>query len=416
MWKQVAHIFKPLLPGCIIFSLLIWLWQYNFQNYLAEHPYQGDIFRPGIRSAHLPFYIWDEPFHASLLLLIPAALSVFATIFFEKSRWFWVFALVTLCGFALSESPSRLFGHAAHFQTFAEDVPKFENISDIFNHWQAQQPLLSIHNQHYPPGVFILIYCFGGPGIILLSLASVIGLLILLQRQLSFSVAQIFLLFPGVLIFSSLDPGLLYAFWGWLFFQMLQSGPSTSVKSLGSGIALFICSMLSYMFIWIVLITGLYYILSKKLPDFKVMLGGMVTFIGLYLILYIVTGYSGIVVFLNSIAANMHLNGSSGWDDSLRWLIRSLQNLLQFVLATGPLLFTIHPKNGIWSKLIYILLPVAACSGLFFGETDRVWIPFLPFVALAIHETQHFRKHSKTLLTLSACSALLLEFFFKNYI
>src|SRR6185437_12229484 len=108
------------------------------------------------------------------------------------------------------------------------------------------------------------------------------------------------------------------------------------------------------------------------------------------------THFNLIDCFIAGIRGHHEQQGNGGFDDPARYLLRSSGNIIAYLLSTVPLCVlaasALRTGNGrsilerlarvvFWSLAITIL--IAGFSGLFYLETERIWIFLTPFVALA---------------------------------
>jgi 4-amino-4-deoxy-L-arabinose transferase-like glycosyltransferase len=112
-------------------------------------------------------------------------------------------------------------------------------------------------------------------------------------------------------------------------------------------------------------------------------------------LLYLTTRFNLIACFFAAVH-NHHLQqGNSGFDDGQRFLLRSTGNVLAYLLSIVPLcILAIAAIRSSWHDLdrrvasalflaSALTVPIAGFSGLFYLETERIWIFLTPAFALA---------------------------------
>jgi hypothetical protein len=116
-------------------------------------------------------------------------------------------------------------------------------------------------------------------------------------------------------------------------------------------------------------------------------------------VLYLATHFNLIACFITAVRGHQAQQGNEGFDDLQRWWLRSTGNIIAYLLSIVPLCILAASAVAVWgfakpqadgqriarSFFIATLLTVlvAGFSGLFYVETERIWIFLTPAFALA---------------------------------
>ncbi len=377
-------------------------WNYCYQSYLLQSGYKGDIFRPGLKETLQPFYILPETNagHTWAVYVVGAiALALFGLyVFVEVSlkRKYAILSVVYLLlvlVFADSENDARLCGINSHYQTFANDLHLFSGLRDLLANYTSRQHLMDVHGQHYPPLNLVLLMFSQKLGWLPLakgfSILSGLACILICQKINPKSIlTPLLALSPGMLIFPSLDfvpiPALLGLCSFLVFKKALRLGKIKWWVRLGILLAFF--SLFSYSVSVLILFFGVWFLVQKISirVHFKGILLASVTCLLGFGMVWLFTGFNQYDCFMQSISNNSELLQSNGFDNFLRYFIRSTGNLLGIFFSGGLLVFfLVVSRLTLETKTWIITLIIASFSGLFFGETERIWLFLLPLCILA---------------------------------
>jgi hypothetical protein len=98
-----------------------------------------------------------------------------------------------------------------------------------------------------------------------------------------------------------------------------------------------------------------------------------------------------VACFFAAVHGHQTQQGNEGFDDAQRWMLRSTGNLIAYLVSIIPLsvLAIASAKSAkpqaAWALVTALLITVAIAgfSGLFYIETERIWIFLTPAFALA---------------------------------
>ena len=426
----------------LMFIGISFLWNALYNIYIQHHSYRGDIFRTAIKEAILPFYMWSNPFSFTIpnlifvvtsILYISIVLRLYSnfvnqkhyTLLLSCSWLLWVLTAGYTSGF------DRLTGSYAHIQTFANDMVKFNSITDLLLNYVNLQPSLDIHGQHYPPGFLILLKSMGitfsrcliylcGMGSILMTYTLAIKLE--LSPKAAFLSATLLASAPGLLIFSSIDiaPIIIMLSLMVVYFFLHMINHKSTIAIIGFVLCVSLLILFSFIISVLFLFIAIYLFYEKKVQTNKVQIINLslcaVLIVSSFYLLYITTKFNIYSCFISSISENMKLNKSNGFDDLSRYLFRSSCNILQFIITCGFMFFFIRFKSTVvFFKSIIPTLFIAAFSGLFFCETERSWLLLLPFIAIILAQYIQTIQSKKTIIALSILISSVIELCFDHF-
>jgi hypothetical protein len=118
-------------------------------------------------------------------------------------------------------------------------------------------------------------------------------------------------------------------------------------------------------------------------------------------LLYLTTRFNLIACFIGAVRGHQAQQGNEGFDDVRRWLLRSTGNILAYVFSIVPLSIlavsavrraklpaastqadAYRIARSLFAAAVATVL-IAGFSGLFYVETERIWIFLTPVFALA---------------------------------
>jgi len=422
--ESLARYWSILMIGSGILLLFGICWNAMYAFYITMTGYSGDIFRGTFQNYHSPVY--GVANSSSWPWCFPLLLYTFAFIVriifwqplciekreltIEMFLWFLGF----LFFFPLSDGPERLFEFVSHYQSFSLDLPRFSGITDVFQTYTEKMFDMSMHNGHYPPGNLLLIMIgpeFGRAwfvhSIVLLS-TCLTGLVICeITKTLNFSIYArqvalgLFITCPSVLIFPSVSMAAVQMFLSAmaLWASLLAVQKKSFLLSVAVGLLMMLYSLFSFTSIivgFLLLTVSTTHIINKKIRLGTLLwLGSLAIFSFLLSCwsIYIVTGFNWFSCLMIGVEHNQN-SMASGYDSLMRYLLRSSGNLIAWLLSIGFIasvygIFSIvsnfcnnqescQNTNITYCKTVVITVIVVAFSTLFFLETERIWLCFVP--------------------------------------
>ena len=417
-------------------------WNKAYHAYVSHHrDYSREVFRRAMHNTfHWPVYgRYDNalaraddagrysfatlPF-ALLSLLIAAGWFAWARRRPIERAWDWrsfavliTFQLALIFSFALCEPKlERLTLRISGYNEFKKDMPRFTGVGDTLRRYVELMPTLEWYGQHYPPGNLILIEIeksIGLPGmtksiVVLLTALSVVPLYGL-ARELALSPVAttaailMFAASSSVLILCTINTTSLLLFPStmclWMLARALKTGSAPAAVPVGLFFALYL--MFSFSASILGVLMALTALIGWRMRAFstrnllKTTAISAGTLLAATALLYLTTHFNLFTCFVTAVRGHHEQQGNGGFDDPRRWLIRSTGNILAYALSTVPLCILAlaaalrppqefaHPlARSLFIALIATIL-IAGFSGLFYVETERIWIFLTPFVALA---------------------------------
>jgi hypothetical protein len=409
-----------LLNTTLIFSIVFQCWNMFFTYYSSIADFKGNIFRGAFTHLRAPMYghLYDQvsTFNIPVYTSTALFLGLFAYLFYKNSfdfkivHWIALFGIL-LTGFLWNISFYTSFlSNYCHYETFSIDKDAFNSIKDLFQNFSERSSQLNVHNNHYPPGILMLIklesYKFPfilKPIVLICSVFSVVPLLKLL-RLLNFQREQIFysiLLFitsGAVLFFPKIDPSaiVLPLVISGVYYLIRFVRDKRLIYAVMFGISISAYLFFSFMAIFYGLfcIVFLLVLLLNKKTSFRqiLILGSTSTIVIVlfYFVIFRITEFDLLACFQNSLK-NEHLQMTTEFFNGTRYLLVSSGNLISYlgILGVPALLSLITFRNlkseddyffkSIWITIIAIIL-FLSFSNQFYLETERIWIIFTPFV------------------------------------
>jgi hypothetical protein len=204
----------------------------------------------------------------------------------------------------------------------------------------------------------------------------------------------------GVLIYCTINTTSLLLLPGtlclWLLIRSLKTGSLTSAAGLGSCFAVYLFFSFSASILGVLMaLTTLIGLIRGAFSLRNVIRTGLLSLAALACILaalYLTTRFNLIGCFVSAVRGH-HAN--EGYDDPMRWFLRSTGNVIAYLMSIVPLCVlairalreksdesSAKPQAALFLALIASVL-IAGFSGLFYVETERIWIFFTPAFALA---------------------------------
>lgn len=411
--------------GCVLMISLV-IWNYLFQLYISQVDFTGDIFRARFRNYYAPLYGYPQipRMKGYLYSLLPAGVFIGYLLKYRNkaieefrnlpSIFFLVLFSVSM---ALTDDFSRVTDWMAHYGYFAQGLPFFADISELFRDYTLKMGQLGVHNNHYPPGILLTLkieelLAVKGLTRILVMFSSVGTLLVLKETGKLLGGSQrciqlagfFFILSPGVLVYVTADPGYIVLFPASLTLFLFLKGLLTGqpAYALGMGLGFSVYTFFSFSSGFLALLLGIVFLLLWRhgLVGFSAGLTqitlSIVSFTAVYIVLYHITGFNLLVCLKEAIRNNTN-QMSSGFDDGIRYLFRSTGAILVYLITAGIPLSYLAIRRAITAikeqdlnslgNLVAIgavvCLLVSGFSGFFFLETERIWLFFTPALAIA---------------------------------
>lgn len=460
------------------------VWNKSFRNYVDHHKHEElrEVFRkPMHRTFHWPVYgrydnalaRIDEKSGSYSFATLPfvALASAIAAAWFT---WAWrrgidrplqssdlvvllIFQLALIIAFAACEPwPSRFSLQISGYNEFKKDLPRFTGIADTLRSYVSLMPSLEWYGQHYPPGNLILLQIEKAVGIqgfaksivVLLAVLTVIPLH-RLARELGLddsAAALAVLLFAAsssVLIYCTINTTSLVLFPGtvclWMLVRALRTESPAAAVMLGLSFAFYLLFSFSASIVGVLMaLTAILGWFAGVFPLRNIIRAGVISLVvigAIIALLYLITGFNLVACFIAAVRGHHDQQGNGGFDDATRWLIRSSGNILSYTMSTVPMcILCVSAAASTWKErrtttaaslniATVLTIIIAGFSGLFYVETERIWIFLTPAVAIgAGYEiARRRRKQERESRLAAAILALVLvisctqEFLFLHY-
>lgn len=419
----------------LLLLVLLLVWNRAYLYYIEQSHWEHDIFRPALqnkggRVCYAPLYVrlqnsWTWWGVGTTITAMILGLSVF----WRQKKWehslFFHAFLITIWAsiLAITEQPIRWVSAAYNnFEVFFKGLI-YPNIPTLLQHYtNAMQHSLGDGSAHYPPGNLVLVYLLSGVDILLgLKLLMVLLLIPMLyywqkclqMMDISPDIAQkALLLLPtasslfifATLNFSTITVLLAIAQYYCFGKATQQAKPRTWAIATGGVTALYT------FFSFTVAVSSLQLIICAFLGVYwryfswqKIVYIGLIAgtfFLLIYLLLYLSLHFDMWLCFRQAVHNAHQLMGvNGGFDNFWRYILRSSGNILAFFWSIGLLSSAIflvgmyrivveerHISKDwrLMASSLGLTLLVSTLGGLFFGETERVWVFFVPFVLLVV--------------------------------
>ncbi|MEA2709453.1 MAG: hypothetical protein QOF78_2054 [Phycisphaerales bacterium] len=375
------------------------------------------------------------------------------------------FQLALIICFALCEppdprkpgaAPMRMTLQLSGYSEFASDIPAFTGIRDTLRNYVAKMPSLNWYGQHYPPGNLILLMIekrLGLPGltksiVCLLTVLSAIPLYRLAKELELDDVAAtaallLFTATTGVLIYCTINMTSLVLLPAtmclWMLVRSLKTGSLTAAALLGLFFAIYLLFSFSASILGVLMaLTTLLGWWSGVFSIRNIVRTGAVSLacvFGCIALIYVTTKFNVVACFFAAVRGHQTQQGNEGFDEAKRWLLRSTGNIIAYLVSIVPLsILAAGAVRHAWNEgsaserlrrafftatLVTVL--IAGFSGLFYVETERIWIFLTPAFALAAgfelrrRSTDEGRGVIYLALFLVLAISCTQEFFFQHY-
>lgn len=418
--------YNPILKGIIavsFFFILFFIWNIVFRWYSDSFEYKGNIFRGILYGFRAPFYGRLKP-KINLAdyypLYVSSALFVVLVFTIKWNRYSkWVFPALMIMGsllffsFAWDYSIHKtLMAKNCHYKTFSEGLSFFPEWSNFLSTYIGQMKFLGAHNNHYPPGVLLLLklnneffpYLFkliviSAPIISILPLRGILKHFSFSKESINiyiaFYISSIALLFfPG----KSITP-LHILFASSFIYFLLKSFHSRKIGyGVMAGLTLSVYAFFSFSFVvfalfaFIFIISLLLYKKIKVQDLVKSSLAIISTFVAVYVAINMLFDFNLYSCFTEAFHNEGSQMKSSGIDNITRYFIVSSGNLIAYIGIFAPLLLGIYAERinagalnkntsfDLLIKSVILTIVILSFSAQFYLEIERIWIFLTPFV------------------------------------
>ncbi len=413
-----------LLTSSLVVSLGL-VWNEGYRDYSRLVP-RREVFRVNMYKYHTPVYGVPktaelQPAISAVVITSLAAILVLRSSMNRRMTWRGLSVIIALqiaaiLSFAISEGDERIIGNSPHFLPFYSDAVKFSGYGELLAGYVQEMPKLSWFGQHYPPGSALLFMADMRMGIPLLAMGILIcsvGLStifvhktasLLSDRPLVANLAaMIYACATGPLIYPTISTSALITLPAsiavWSAIRSCKSGSIISAVVLGA--TMFIFAMFSFSAIFLGILLAIFLGSAGLLSQLRKMRVIKCTIISItmsFLLVFVTRMTTGFdLLECASIGVKFHhiQAASNGYDNVNSYFMRSTGNLLAFVLVNLPLIGILVGGLISWRKpdftnLSRLLIPcvvlsmlLAAFSGNFYFETERIWLFFVPVLCIA---------------------------------
>jgi hypothetical protein len=361
--------------------------------------------------------------------------------------------------FLVRKNPGDLGREFVFYQNdeFYFDARRILELGDFLRYYVELMPQLSLHGQHFPPGHATLLYLVSrvfGDGtlpagitcLVSFALAVVFAYLALLwltgepedarpssTGRDSFAGgasrarqgAVILLAAPSMLDFActSMDAVfLLFATGAW-WIGLAAFGPNGRARhAIATGAALFVATCFSFSALPVGLALGLYGVFAGR-AKVRRMLGRLAwigaSYAACALLVDLATGFSISACFSAAASGARELmDRAAGRTVSQLWPEMCFGNALAFLLGAGLALVpaaatgvaSMRRASHPWSLAVLVTLFVMSVGGIYFLETERIWLFALPWLAAVAVLPRAFTPSTlRLLLAAGLAQALVME-------
>ena len=395
------------------------IWNYAYLEYTEAFSYSRDVFRGVYNNFHSPLYGFIQKGYFSNIPFIVIGIVFAATFWILRNQydkvWMQWFppAFMIILIFSYHNSIYFLPTHYDHYQTFSEGLHRFQGFREILRFYTERMGLLGGHNSHYPPGNLMLLMLeqrlFPGFAKLVISAAVIFSFLPLkgilnilkVSNQKQLLILLMYATCPALTIFPAIAmTPLMVALASLIIFFFMRTLLSQSFASavfLGFSVALF--TFFNFSFSLLVLWCGLLFLLmifDKEIEYPKALLSiaiSILTFLLCFTLMYFLFDFDILATFTQALENNSQAMTANSFDTWRRFLIRSSGNFISFFFITGIpaialFLYRFNNQSGRFSRAISIAtfgtIILAAFSGLFFMETERIWLCLIPCILVSV--------------------------------
>ena len=328
---------------------------------------------------------------------------------------------------------------------YTGNLPFVQNASHFLRNFGEISQGLSIHTRIHPPGYTLILYFFqtylragvGGMAVLVVMLGglTLIPLYYFLKHFLSEAEVrrglEIFVLFPSVVMMSATSMETTFLFFSWLSIALVYAGWTRNWRlaflgGAAAGAALF----LNFLFL---LLLPLFLVLlvvahRKDRVPWRPLLArtaaGLLSFLLLFTVLYLGTGYSIVRNFFAASAAQDEAS-QSNFESLSVYATYLLMNLISFSVYLGiPSLLLIAGqtreflrRRAVMESLGIIMVALFSLIGVFQGEIERIWLFLTPlFILPLVHAVKDYRTpHFNAFLSLLFFQIVIMQVLFYTY-
>ncbi|MBI2378034.1 MAG: hypothetical protein HYV07_28795 [Deltaproteobacteria bacterium] len=447
------------LCGCLL--LAIWVgWNEWFWSHLMSSGYGTGIFAKVYQNGHSPVYGRPEdPTHPVLLLvatLVVTWLCFNATRGRSPARLAMSLALAQaamICAFALTDGPTRLLSTFDALVPFKQDARKFGSVYELLHTYTARQPDLTFRGAHYPPGLVLLFFLelrLGLPSavkvLVIVSACAAAALIPSLAREFDdrplvpFLAGAFYVTSANTILFpttaeSPLEmPLVVGGIWA-LIRAMRRDGLKypALLGLVAAALAFLNFVVVTVAMSWAVLVGLISW--SERPPIQRLVRLAVVSlgaFGAVYATIFALTGFNLPDHLLRSVRQNEAGMSTESTFVFVRWFLRATANVLAYLLSLGFPIVTfvatllwraraVGEKSWVLGATFFAGLILAALSGVYYLETERIWIFFTPFAVIAaasaLESIASFEASRAPFFVLAATAifAALQELYYKHY-
>jgi hypothetical protein len=365
-------------------------------------------------------------------------------------------AFLFACGFAsvllplalylVRSEPSHLGREFVYYEgdEFYFDARRILDWQGFLRNYVAIMPRISLHGQHFPPGHALLLYAIGrvfGPGTLPAGIACLVAFAIAIQlaygalaRVTSDGAARqgVLLLFaaPSMLDFAcaSMDAVFLCLATGawWLalvaFGSDWTSDKSRVLASIAAGVALFVATFFSFSIVSVGLALAVFALVRHRARSRNAIVAlacAGAGYVATAVALQAASGFS-ILDCLQTARANAKvlMTNAIGASPSTLWPELSFANPLAFAIGAGVALVAAAFTGALaersaprpWTIAAVLTLVVMSIGGIYFLETERIWLFAMPWLsAIAVSRGPMSALSLRTLLAVGLAQAAIME-------
>ena len=412
------------------------VWNEAYWTLLGTQSIQREVFRRAMRTNYAPLYgLRQLASWKSAAVVLAVAGGWLAWVWRRPSdqplrRWEWVLLLslqlLLIITFARSEavglgkgkSASRMSGLTPGYTMFAEDAATFSSAGELMRTYVRRMPSLGWFSQHYPPGLLLLMRMDSASGLplslwaVILSCVAATPFVGGLAREAGLDASGrnaavlLFATATGVLVYGTVNPGsiVLLPAAACAYFAARAARVPCEAASRGAAAGLGAAWALFVLFSFAATVFGTFLALAVAIGVYEKIIpwrraGAAVLVAGAsaaacLVLLRLATGWDALACFRQALAFHHAQQMDGGFDAPPRWVIRSFANLLAYLLSAAPI--TLLAGATLWraaragsrdladvlAKAAGAAILLAAFSGSFFLETERIWLFYTPALAV----------------------------------
>jgi hypothetical protein len=348
--------------------------------------------------------------------------------------------------YLVRSEPSRLGSEFVYYEgdEFYFDARRILDWEGFLRNYVAIMPRISLHGQHFPPGHALLLFAVGrafGPGALPAGITCLVAFAIAIQlaygalsRVAPEGAARqgvlLLLAAPSMLDFActSMDAVFLCLATGawWLslvaFGNEWTSERNRVLASIAAGVALFAGTFFSFSIVPVGLAVAVYALVKHRARPRNAIVAlacAGAGYVAAAVALQAATGFS-ILDCLETARANAKalMTHAIGADPSTLWPDLSFGNPLAFSIGAGVALVTAAFASArsqrrsphAWTIAAVLTLAVMSFGGIYFLETERIWMFAIPWLAAIAISAGPLSTHSlRALLAAGLAQALAME-------